>query len=59
MARRCMTAFALAGLVIGLAGCGESAKPTDPKIGAGVKEDPRLKPATVGGSNTKGGVTAP
>jgi hypothetical protein len=59
MARRFMTAITLAGLLVGLAGCSGGAKPTDPKLGAGVKEDPRLKPAGIGGSEGKGAVTTP
>jgi hypothetical protein len=56
-----MTAITLAGLLVGLAGCSGGAKPSDPKLGAGVKEDPRLKPAGIGGAGSegKGAVTTP
>jgi hypothetical protein len=59
MRRRFLTAIALASLTVGLSGCGSGAKPSDPKLGAGVKEDPRLKPAGMDGPNKKGLPKAP
>jgi hypothetical protein len=54
MTRRFLTAIALASLMVGLAGCGSGAKSSDPKAGAGAKEDPRLKPAGMDGPSKRG-----
>lgn len=61
MTRKLILAAGFTGLLIAVAGCGKDGKPADPKLDSGVKEDPRLKPATAGtgGTSKRPTITTP